>query len=139
MRFCLVFCSALLVLSSCAPGTDPEGCVNVFSDSVMCEFSVEVDRVDDGQCAVRSSFVEEDIMRITCLNVFVYHNGYLLSDCCRYYDDMSSLMLSFPSGMNGFNIYMLGNVGRVTPPEVERELGNLKCVILEVCLWPELS
>lgn len=129
MRFCLVFCSALLVLSSCAPGTDPEGCVNVFSDSVMCEFSVEVDRVGDGQCAVRSSFVEEDIMRITCLNVFVYHNGYLLSDCCRYYDDMSSLMLSFPSGMNGFNIYMLGNVGRITPPEVERELGNLKCVI----------
>lgn len=129
MKFCLVLCSALVLLAACAHEPGQDEMVGVFSDSVVCEFSVEVDRVGDGQCAVRSSYVEEDIMKITCLNVFVYHNGLLLSDCCRYYDDMSTLMLSFPSGMNGFNIYMLGNVGEVIPPEVERELGNLKCVV----------
>ena len=129
MRFCLVLCSALVLMSSCSPCVGSDDCVNVFSDSMVCGFSVEVDRVDDSQCAVRSSFSREDIMKITCLNVFVYYNGYLLSECCRYYDDMTSLMLSFPSGMNGFNIYMLGNVGRVTPPEVERELSSLKCVV----------
>ena len=129
MRFCLVLCSALVLMSSCAPGVGSDDCVNVFSDSMVCEFSVEVGGVDDSQCAVRSSFSREDIMKITCLNVFVYYNGYLLPECCRYYDDMTSLMLSFPSGMNGFNIYMLGNVGMVTPPEVERELSSLKCVV----------
>ena len=127
MRFCLVLCFVLVLLPSCGGRSGFEDCIGVHSDSIQCEFSVEVDSVDPVQCAVRSSFREDEIMKITCLNVFVYHNGRLLS--ASYYDDMSSLMLSFPSDMNGFNIHMLGNVGRIDPPVVERELSNLKCVV----------
>lgn len=73
----------------------------------------------------KSSFTDNDINRITDLNILLYHNGVLLKEHCYYYTDMSSLMLSFPCDKNGFNIYMVGNVGRIEPPEDESDIGEL--------------
>ena len=73
----------------------------------------------------RSAYTDEDLNRITDLNIFMYHDGILLSEYCCYYTDMSSLMLSFPIDKDVFNIYMVGNVGRLVPPEDESEIGDL--------------
>ena len=73
----------------------------------------------------RSSYSDEQMNRITDLNIFIYHDGCLLEEHSSYCTDMSSLMLSFPYGKNGFNIYMVGNVGRIDPPEDESELADL--------------
>lgn len=81
--------------------------------------------IPDNQGQIKSSFGEDDLTKINNLNVFIYHEGKLLADYCRYFADMSSLMLSFPYGKDGFNIYMVGNVGQLTPPYDESQLPSL--------------
>ena len=78
---------------------------------------------------VRSSFSATEMNRLTDLNIFVYHQGQLLTEHSGYYDDVSSLMLSFPVGKDGFNIYMLGNVGRLDPPMAEEQIGGMRYVV----------
>ena len=82
---------------------------------------------DRGQ--MKSSFSSADLSRITDLNVFIYHQGRLLDEYCRYFDDISSLMLTFPYDKDGFNIYMVGNVGILEAPEEESEISKMSHVI----------
>lgn len=72
--------------------------------------------------ASKSRFSDDDTSKLTDLNVVVYHGGRLLPEHCSYYDDVSAVMLSFPVGIDGFDIYMLGNVGRLDPPENEADM-----------------
>lgn len=127
MKKCFVFVLFSGVLFSCLRDDVTDGPAD--PDASICAFTVSVDKPVTGSDATRSSFAEVDPDRITDLNVFIYHDGTLLSDCCRYYEDMSSLMLAFPTDMDGFNIYMLGNVGKVEPPVDEDGLPALQCVI----------
>ena len=124
MRNVFQICFLLGAFTSCVvdkSGDDDRGHADVDTSFVM---TVEVGSpVAAG--GVRSSYDEEDLRRLTDLNVFVYHDGNLLKDCCRYYTDLSSLMLTLPYGKNGFNIYMAGNVGRLEPPENEQEVAGL--------------
>lgn len=94
-----------------------------------CEFTVEVVRPDKIGTAVKSSFSYDDLQRMTDLNVFIYHQGKLLSDYSRYFPDMSALMLSFPYGLDGFNIYLIGNVGKLNAPEDEADMSSMRCVL----------
>ena len=91
-------------------------------ETVTCGFTVSVDEPENNEVQARSSYIMDDMSRLIDLNVFVYHGGVLLEDCCRYYRDFSSLMLSFPIDKDGFNIYLLGNVGKVEPPKSEYNL-----------------
>ena len=79
--------------------------------------------------AARSSFTDEQMNRLNDLNIFIYHGGRLLEEHGGYFSDMSSLMLSFPPGTDGFNIYMVGNVGKVEAPEREEEIGKLSHIL----------
>lgn len=71
---------------------------------------------------VKSSYTAADLNRITDLNVFVYHEGRLLAEHCGYFNGSSPVMLSFPYDKDVFNIYMIGNVGKIEPPEEEGEI-----------------
>ena len=127
MRKSLQICILLGALTSCVmeKTDDDRGLADVDTSFVM---TVEVGSpVAAG--AVRSSFDEEDLSRLTDLNVFVYHDGRLLKDCSRYYADMSSLMLTLPHGKNGFNIYMAGNMGRLEPPENEEDVSGVAYLV----------
>ena len=73
----------------------------------------------------RSSFADEEINRISDLNIFVYHDGSLLEDYCCYFTDMSSLMIAFPYDKDCFNIYMVGNVGKIDAPEDESDVWRI--------------
>ena len=64
--------------------------------------TVSADSPDD-QGQIKSSFGEDDLAKVSNLNVFIYHEGKLLADYCRYFADMSSLMLSFPYDKDDFN------------------------------------
>lgn len=86
--------------------------------------TVEVDLPHEA-AGLKSSFSNEELNRITDLNIFVYHDGELLEEHTSYFTDMSSLMLSFPPDKNGFNIYMLGNVGKVQAPCDESDIGDV--------------
>lgn len=74
----------------------------------------------------KSSFTHEDLIRMTDLNIFVYHEGRLMEDYSGYFEDMSSVMLAFPYDRDCFNVYMVGNTGRLEAPLDEAEIANLK-------------
>lgn len=114
-----------LALSSCVK--EPE--MLPLETEKSYPFTVGVETPENMTGNVRSSFTQGDLERISDLNVFVYHQGSLLEECSRYFSDMSSLFLSFPIGMDGFNIYLFGNVGKVSAPENEDEIESLQYVV----------
>ena len=128
MRDLLKIFVLLGALTSCVAEKNGEQ-DRVFAD-VDTSFVITVG-VESPECVggVRSSFDDDVLTRITDLNLFVYHDGRLLRDCCRYYTDMSSLMMSLPYEKNGFNIYIVGNMGRVEAPECEGDMSLLSFVI----------
>jgi hypothetical protein len=119
---------ALLALCSCVAQIDGPVDAPINDPEMSFAITVGVD-LPDGAGARRSSYAADDLNRITDLNVFVYHNGELLKDCCLYFTDMSSLLMSLPYEKDGFNIYMVGNMGRIEPPAAEGELGSLVYVV----------
>ena len=80
-------------------------------------------------CATKSSFTQEELSRISDLNILIYHNGQLLKGYSRYFSDLSNLAISFPSNKDIFNVYMVGNVGEVEAPEDESEISKLQYVV----------
>lgn len=84
----------------------------------------------------KSRFSNDEMSKLTDLNVIVYHDGCLLSEYSSYYEDVSSVMLSFPVGKDGFDIYMLGNVGQVEPPESEGDMLEYRCVLPSYDVFP---
>ena len=119
----------LLLLTSCVADLERIDTGPVGDTEEMYPIKVELE-LPQPAADSRSSFTDKDLNRITDLNIFLYHNGTLLEEHSYYYTDMSSLMLSFPDGKNGFNIYMVGNVGKVEAPEDESEIGEL-CHVVE--------
>ena len=93
-----------------------------------CRVSVVVDMPEPCDLT-RSSFTDDQLRKITDLNVIVYHDGKLLKECCRYLTDISSVMLAFPHDRDGFNIYMAGNVGELQAPEDEEDVGRLQYMV----------
>ena len=120
------FLTALLSVSClndlCETGGDGVRC-----DEEKYPIIVEVD-LPHVAAGPKSTFTDEDLNRITDLNIFVYHSGELLEEYSGYFTDMSSLMLAFPPDRDGFNIYMLGNVGKVQAPDDESDIGELCCL-----------
>ena len=101
-----------------------------FEENNLISANVYVDeprRISD----VKSSFSSGEMSRLTDLNVFMYHQGKLLREHSGYFEDVSALMLSFPVGKDGFNIYMFGNVGRCEAPAREEEICSLRHVVGE--------
>lgn len=125
-RFCA--CLVALGIMSCVSDRIDDICGEEH-EADKYHITVEVE-LPQYAAASRSSFLDKDLGRITDLNIFLYHNGVLLKEHSYYYTDMSSLMLSFPDGKNGFNIYMVGNVGQLEAPEDESEIGGL-CHVAE--------
>lgn len=117
---------SLLVLSCVRPVTEC-GCVHDAGSSDRYIISVEVEL--PYVVSSRSTFTENDLNRITDLNVFIYHDGKLLEDYCGYFTDVSELMLAFPCDKNGFDIYMVANVGKVEAPLLESEISDMRYVV----------
>ena len=121
-RFLVVFV-LLLSLSSCLSGIAVEEETTKPQDEIY-PITVEVE-LPCGAADSKSSFTDDELNRITDLNVFVYHDGSLLEEYSCYFTDMTSLMLSFPYDRNGFNIYMFGNVGKIEAPEDESDISDV--------------
>lgn len=127
MRKVILFLFMTLTAASCVGHVPEIENPEHDSEDVICAFSVVVDvpqRVKES----RSSFSDEELDKITDLNVFIYHEGILLGNYSSYHTDMSSLMLAFPYDRDGFNIYMLGNVGKIEAPFHEKDIINLRYV-----------
>lgn len=77
----------------------------------------------------KSSYPSAAVDLLTDLNIYIYYKGRLLREYSGYYDDLSSIMISFPSGKDEFNIYMLGNVGRYDLPQDERKIEQSMYVV----------
>ena len=108
----------LLLVCSCIDEKEPVPC-----EAGIDQFPIKVYVAPpQNMSSVRSTLSEDDMSRLTDLNIFVYHKGELLREHSGYYDDMSSLMLSFPEGVDDFNIYMFGNVGWQDAPSYEEGL-----------------
>jgi hypothetical protein len=119
----------MLLMISCVTGLVEQEKPQADCTEDKYPITVEMD-LPQVAAGARSSYSDELMNRITDLNIFIYHDGRLLEEHSSYCEDMSSLMLSFPYGKNGFNIYMIGNVGRMDPPEDESEIVNL-CYVAE--------
>lgn len=125
-----VFVLVLLALTCSCIRVDEEGTLDIYAkvDVVSPNVYVEVPSVISGS---RSSYSLDDLSRLTDLNIYMYHNGKLLKDYSGYFNDVSTLMLAFPLGKDGFNIYMFGNVGRCDAPDKETDIGAMQYVVGE--------
>lgn len=129
MKRFILFLSAAVVLASCSNYEPLEIVTDPYKDGSY-SITVEVDEpelIGPGS-GTRSSYSEAQLTKISDLNIFVYHQGRLLSDYCNYVTDLSSVKLTLPADKDGFNIYLVGNVGRMNPPESESEVRGLKYV-----------
>ena len=124
--FCI--CLEVGLLCSCAVREEETGHSQIKDVDTSYSITVGVE-LPEGSGAKRSSFSDDDLNRIADLNIFVYHDGVLLKDCCRYYTDMSSLTLSLPYADDDFNIYMVGNVGMIEAPDDENDIEGLVYVV----------
>lgn len=91
--------------------------------------TVEVDAPEQVGPKTKSSFTEEQLKRISDLNILIYHEGILQKEYCKYITDLSSIRFSLPGGKDGFNIYLVGNVGEVDAPESESDIEDLQYVV----------
>ena len=119
------FCACLLVplMMSCVSEQIDNIC-DVEHEADKYHITVEVE-LPQYAADSRSSFTDEEINRITDLNILVYHDGALLEKYCGYHTDLSSLMISFPYDKDCFNIYMAGNVGKIDAPEDESDVWRI--------------
>ncbi len=127
-RMCL-YLTGLLLSASCVTDYGRPDAGPAEMDEDMYPITVEME-LPQHAADSRSSFTDKELNKIADLNIFLYHDGVLLKEHSYYYTDMSSLMLSFPAGKNGFNIYMVGNVGKMEAPEEESEIVEL-CHVAE--------
>lgn len=127
MRHFYTFLTSFFICS-CISDIDVPGGTDKKDAQECFPITVSVDS-PQSRDMTRSSFSSSEVDRVTDLNIYVYHQGVLLEAHSRYFPDTSSLMLSFPYGVDGFNIYMLGNVGKVDPPYDEDELSELRHLI----------
>ena len=124
MRTAYLYLFCLFSLISCVAEYESSDASPV--DMIEDRYPITVEmELPQPAAASRSSFADSDFDRITDLNIFLYHNGELQKEHCYYYTDMSSLMLSFPCDKDGFNIYMVGNVGQLDAPDDESDIGEL--------------
>ena len=114
----------LLSVLSCVSALDDAECSPAKPKEDRYPIRVEVE-LPQSAADSRSSFTEDDLNKITDLNIFIYHEGDLLEGCGGYFTDMSSLMLSLPHGKDGFNIYMFGNVGKMEAPSDESAIAGM--------------
>ena len=77
----------------------------------------------------KSSFSRYESEVIRDINIFVYYQGRLLEKYSRYIEDLSDVRMTFPGDKDGFNIYMVGNVGKVDAPHSENEISDFVYVI----------
>ena len=120
---------SVLCLASCAiVGLDEQEDGSIVCLEERYSITVEVD-LPQSAADLKSSFTDDALNRIYDLNIFIYHEGELLKEHSGYFTDMSSLMLSFPSDKNGFDIYMFGNVGEVEAPDDEGDIIRMPWVI----------
>ena len=119
--------TALLALASCTL----EEMETVYIDPNAESFDITVG-VDDPEAIgphTKSSFTDADLSRISDMNILIYHEGVFLKDYSKYITDLSSIKLTLPGGKDGFNIYLVGNVGEVDAPESESDIDELQYVV----------
>ena len=100
------------------------------SEMPGCPFPIKI-YVDDPtmMSGTRSSFTDYEMGRLTDVNVFVYREGKLLEEYGSYHKDASDVMLSIPAGTEEYDIYMLGNVGKVEAPERQDDISGIRHVV----------
>lgn len=100
------------------------------SEMPGCPFPIKI-YVDDPMMmsGTRSSFTDYEMGRLTDVNVFVYREGKLLEEYSSYHKDASDVMLSIPAGTEEYDIYMLGNVGKVEAPERQYDISGIRHVV----------
>ena len=129
-RFVLFF-SAVFALASCIDAPELLETVTDSCQDGSYPITVEVEEpelIGPGSAGTRSSYSVEQLTKISDMNIFIYHQGKLLSDYCKYITDLSSVSLTLPADKDGFDIYLFGNVGRMTAPENEYEVTGLRYV-----------
>ena len=75
----------------------------------------------------RSSFCPDDLDAISDLNVWIYQQGVLLPDF-SFHTKLSSdgqVPIVFPSLHSSYDIYFLANMGELTGPALEENVGTI--------------
>ena len=120
--------SLMAVLTSCMIGEQHDTRRYPSNADGSYSFEIEIEQ-PEVICPTKSSFTSEELNKITDINIFVYHEGALLKDYCKYFTDMSAVHMTFPATKDGFNVYMVGNVGEIEAPEDESEISKMQYVV----------
>ena len=127
MKRFITLLMSVIAVAACAIDEIETGICN--PDTESFGITVEVDDPEHVGPKTKSSFTEEQLKRISDLNILIYHEGILQKEYCKYITDLSSIRFSLPGGKDGFNIYLVGNVGEVDAPESESDIEDLQYVV----------
>lgn len=127
-RFVTIFATAVLTLAamSCLK-EDRNDQLNDAGDTFPV--TVEVANPQVLPYGTKSSYTSEDLNKITNLHIVVYHEGTLLQEYCRYFSPVENVRMTFPGDKDGFNIYMVANMGEIDAPENESDMSTFMYLV----------
>ena len=127
-RFVTIFTTAALALAamSCLK-EERNGQYNDAGDSFPV--TVEVANPQVLPYGTKSSYTSEELNKITNLHIVVYHGGMLLKEYCRYFSPVKNVTMTFPGDKDGFNIYMVANMGEIDAPENESDMAGFMYLV----------
>lgn len=127
-RFVTIFATAALALAamSCLK-EERNGQYNDAGDSFPV--TVEVANPQVLPYGTKSSYTSAELNKITNLHIVVYHEGMLLKEYCRYFSPVKNVTMTFPGDKDGFNIYMVANMGEIDAPENESDMSTFMYLV----------
>lgn len=121
-RTLLISVTAAFALCACTKLGNESMAVTPAQADGSYAFTVSCEEVQ-GEAQTKSSYSSATLSRVSNVNIYVYHQGELVSH--DYFNSSSGINVKFPSSTETYNVYMLSNVGNITPPASEFELSNL--------------
>ena len=121
-RFIIISFMCVCAVISCdkiiGEGEDVKAAKESFEIEVLCD-----DYDNDGELT-KSSFSSLALTKVNNVNIYIYSDGVLDEEHSGYFSPASGISISFPSYDKRYDIYMLANVGQVTPPDDEEDLAG---------------
>ena len=119
-RMLILSAIGLLAAVSCdkfsGEGSSSEKDTREYGIEILCD-----DYDNDGE-STRSSFSSSALTKVNNVNIYIYHDGMLDEEHSGYFSPATGIRISFGSYDHTYDIFMLANVGQVTPPDDESDL-----------------
>ncbi len=120
-RFIIITIMCVCAVISCdkliGEGEDVRAAKGNYAIEVLCD-----DYDNDQELGTKSSFSSSVLTKVNNVNIYIYCDGMLDEEHSAFFSPATGISISFESYDKSYDIFMLANVGEVTPPDDESDL-----------------